>query len=208
MFEAEEDDSDLSSNLRLILDSFIKELSNCVNRELIDKAAMDFCTNLNTKSNRKKLVRALFTVQRTRYDLLPFYARLVAILHPCMPDVAIDLGTSLKNDFRWHVRKKDQINIESKLKTVRFIGELVKFKMFSKAEALFCLKMLLFDFSHHNIEMSCAFLDTCGRFLYRSAESHHRTKVIIKVWHSLENDLRCHIKIVLSQIKIKTFLNS
>ena len=146
------------------------------------------------------------------------------------------------------VRKKDQINIESKLKTVRFIGELVKFLMFPKSECLHCLKvrairvflrhcgffstsglavdsvqkakfwcaaherqicqvcvftyggsfarlfvlifvssptvvralqMLLFDFSHHNIEMACALLDTCGRFLYRSADSHHRTKVYL-----------------------------
>jgi len=39
------------------------------------------------------------------------------------------------------VRKKDQINIESKLKTVRFIGELVKFNMFAKSEALHCIKV-------------------------------------------------------------------
>ena len=67
------------------------------------KAATDFCMNLNTKANRRKLVRALFTVHRTRYDLLPFYARLVGILHPCMPDVANDLSTMIKADFRWHV---------------------------------------------------------------------------------------------------------
>jgi len=187
--EVEEDDIDINSSLRLILESFINTLANCVNRELIDKAAMDFCTNLNTKPNRKKLVRALFTVHRTRYDLLPFYSRFVAILHPCMPAIATDLGASLKGDFRWHVRKKDQINIESKLKTVRFMGELVKFKMFPKAEALYCLKMLLFDFSHHNIEMACAFLDTCGRFLYHSAESHHRTKVYLELMMRKKNAL-------------------
>ncbi|XP_060600449.1 regulator of nonsense transcripts 2-like, partial [Ruditapes philippinarum] len=151
------------------------------NRDLIDKAAIEFCMNFNTKNNRKKLVRALFTVHRTRYDLLPFYSRLTATLFPCMPDVANDLVQLLKGDFRWHVRKKDQINIESKLKTVRFIGELVKFKLFPKAEALHCLKMLLFDFSHHNIEMVCALLESCGRFLYRSQDSHHRTRVYLDV---------------------------
>lgn len=71
---------------------------------------------------------------------MPFYARLVAVLHPCMPDVATDLEATLRNDFRYHVRKKDQINIESKLKVVRFIGELVKFGMYGKADALHCLK--------------------------------------------------------------------
>ena len=99
--------------------------------------------NLNTKANRKKLSRALFSVHRTRYDLLPFYSRLVATLHPCMPDVAVELNTLLKTDFKWHIRKKDQINIESKLKVVRFIGELCKFNMFPKADVLHCIKVRL-----------------------------------------------------------------
>ena len=110
---------------------------------------MDFCMNMNTKSNRRKLVRALFTVPRQRsvspwliiivlsvcvclsvspaedapvprlkgeshqwlslclfcrrLDLLPFYSRLVATLHPCMSDVAEDLCSMLKGDFRFHV---------------------------------------------------------------------------------------------------------
>lgn len=176
-----EDEGDTGHLMKAQFDSFLQSLPNCVNRELIDKNAVDFCMNFNTKTNRKKLVRALFTVHRTRYDLLPFYSRLVATLHPCMPDVANDLVHLLKGDFRWHVRKKDQINIESKLKTVRFIGELVKFKMFPKTETLFCLKLLLFDFTHHNIEMACALLETCGRYLYRQMDSHHRTKVYLEV---------------------------
>lgn len=43
--------------------------------------------------------------------------------------------------FLLQIRKKDQINIETKNKTVRFIGELAKFKMFSKTDTLHCLKV-------------------------------------------------------------------
>ena len=32
-------------------------------------------------------MKTLFTVHRTRTDLLPFYSRLVATLNPCMPEV-------------------------------------------------------------------------------------------------------------------------
>lgn len=46
----------LQSN-KVLLDSFLTTLSSCVNREMIDSAAIDFSTNLNTKNNRKKLVR-------------------------------------------------------------------------------------------------------------------------------------------------------
>ncbi|KAG9489908.1 hypothetical protein GDO78_005690 [Eleutherodactylus coqui] len=177
--EQEDEEASTGSHLKLIVDAFIQQLPNCVNRDLIDKAAMDFCMNMNTKANRRKLVRALFIVPRQRLDLLPFYARLVATLHPCMSDVAEDLCSMLKGDFRFHVRKKDQINIETKNKTVRFIGELAKFKMFSRTDTLHCLKMLLSDFSHHHIEMACTLLETCGRFLFRSPDSHLRTSVLL-----------------------------
>ncbi|CAL1527027.1 unnamed protein product [Lymnaea stagnalis] len=179
--EAEEDDTETGTLMRVQFESFLASLPNSVNRDMIDNAATEFCMNFNTKSNRKKLVKALLSVHRTRYDLLPFYSRLVAILEPCMPELASDLVQALKADFKWHVRKKDQINIESKLKIVRFIGELVKFKVCPKIEALQCLKMLMFDFRHHNIEMTCALLETCGRFLYRSPDSHYRTKIYLEV---------------------------
>ncbi|XP_060698609.1 regulator of nonsense transcripts 2 isoform X1 [Hemiscyllium ocellatum] len=178
--EQDEEEASTGSHLKLIVDAFLQQLPNCVNRDLIDKAAMDFCMNMNTKANRRKLVRALFTVPRQRLDLLPFYARLVGTLYPCMTDVAEDLCAMLKGDFRFHVRKKDQINIETKNKTVRFIGELTKFKMFLKNDSLHCLKMLLADFSHHHIEMACTLLETTGRFLFRSPDSHLRTSVLLE----------------------------
>lgn len=179
--EVEEDDQETGTLMKVQFESYLTSLPNCVNRDMIDKAAIEFCMNFNTKSNRKKLAKTLFGVHRTRYDLLPFYSRLVAILEPCMPELASDLVHSLKSDFKWHVRKKDQINIETKLKTVRFMGELVKFKVCPKIEALQCLKMLLFDFRHHNIEMACALLESCGRYLYRSPDSHYRTKIYLEV---------------------------
>ncbi|XP_042223985.1 regulator of nonsense transcripts 2-like isoform X2 [Homarus americanus] len=181
--EEEQDDSltgtGPSSN-KVLLDAFLSALPNCINRDLIDSAAMEFCLRLNTKPSRKKLVRALFLVPRTRLDLLPFYSRLVATLQPLMPDLATDLVNMLRQDFKYQVRKKDQINIESKIKVVRFIGELVKFRVFPRSEALLCLRMLLQDFNHHHIEMACNLLETCGRFLYRIPDSHHRTKIYLE----------------------------
>lgn len=147
---------------------------------MIDNAAIDFLVTLNTKHNRKKLVRALFGVNRTRLDLLPFYARFVAILQPALPEVGTELCHMLKQDFKYHVRKKDQINIESKIKVARFIGELVKFNLYSKIEALYCIRVLLQEFSHHHIEMTCNLLEVCGRYLFYSPDSHQRTKVYLE----------------------------
>ena len=179
-----EDEEDLTEALglstKMVLDAFLAQLPNCVNREMIDSAAAEFCMNHNTKSNRRRLVKALFTVHRTRTDLLAFYSRLVAALQPCIADIPTQLAALLKQEFRWQVRKKDQINIESKLKVCRFIGELTKFRQFPKADALFCLKQLIFDFSYHHIEMACSLVESCGQFLYRSPDSHRRTKIYLE----------------------------
>lgn len=177
--EVEEPQVTNTSN-KIMLDAFLTQLPNCVNRGMIDNAAINFLMNLNTKYNKKKLVKALFGVSRIRQDLLPFYSRLAAILYPVMPEIGNDLCQMLKQDFKYHVRKKDQINIESKIKVVRYIGELVKFKLYSKIEALYCLKVLLQDFTHHHIEMTCNLLEICGRYLFCSPDSHQRTKVYLE----------------------------
>ncbi|CAL8086813.1 unnamed protein product [Calicophoron daubneyi] len=177
----DEGEEDPSSSGKVLMETFLTQLPNCVNRDLIDRAAIDFCLNLNKRSNRRRLARTLLAVPRTRYDLLPFYARLVAALAPVMPDLVQDVNTMLTGEFRWRASKRDQLNLESKLKIVRFIGELVKFRIFPAHQALGCLKQLLPQFVHHNIEMACALLDTCGRFLYRLPSSHQRTKVYLEV---------------------------
>jgi regulator of nonsense transcripts 2 len=168
-----------NANMKTLMDLYIVELANCVSRDSIDKAAKEFCLNLNTKANRKRLVTTLFQVQRTRLDLLPFYARLAAILNPIMPEISSDLASLLMNEFRFLVRKKDQINVESKIKVARYIAELIKFNIFPRTDAFNCLKTLLADFRHHNIEMFCNLLDVCGRFLYRNAETHMKMKLIL-----------------------------
>ncbi|VDL96046.1 unnamed protein product [Schistocephalus solidus] len=180
-FGTDDHEEEGPTNAKMLMETFLTQLPNCVNRDLIDRAAIDFCLNLNRKPNRRRLARTLLMVPRSRCDLLPFYARLVAALHPVMPDLSQDLNEMLLDEFRWHVAKKDQVNLEMKLKTVRFIGELVKFRIFAADDALSCLKRLLPNFVHHQIEMACGLLDTCGRFLYRSPQSHLRTKAYLEV---------------------------
>ncbi|XP_065186953.1 regulator of nonsense transcripts 2-like [Sycon ciliatum] len=168
-----------ASSAGKLLDDLITRLPQCVNRDMIDDAATDFCLHMNTKSNRNRLIKALFTVRRSRLDMLPFCGRFVATLDPCLPDIAIELCQWIKKDFRFLIFKKGQTNIESKIKCVRYMGELTKFKLMPKADTLHSLKILLHDFTHHNIEMACQLLETCGRFLYRSPDSHLRTKIFL-----------------------------
>ncbi len=41
----------------MVFDAFLSKLPSCVSRDLIDSAAIEFCMNMNTKNNRKKLVK-------------------------------------------------------------------------------------------------------------------------------------------------------
>lgn len=107
------------------------------------------------------------------------------------------------------VRKKDQMKVEAKNKVCRFIGEMVKFGMFAKGEALFCMKMLLFDFSHHHIEMACTLMETCGRFLYRTPDSHTRAKTyleaMMKKKTALSMDSRYRYGVVAFALNLSSF---
>ncbi|KAL5278294.1 UPF2 family protein [Megaselia abdita] len=169
-----------SGNNKEAFEQFLRHLNNCVNTELIDSAAIEFLLNFNTKNNRKKVGNYIFSVQRTRLDLLPFFSRFVAIVNLVHADVANDLAHKLKMEFKWHIKRKNQLNIESKIKIVRFIGEMLKFGLYQKLEALYCLKILLLDFQHHQIEMACALIEVAGVYLYNCKDTRLRMNVFME----------------------------
>lgn len=161
-------------------DIFMKSLMTIYNRELVDIAAQEFLLNLNTPVNRKRLPREIWKVDRRRIDLLPFFTRLAASLKDCAPRVADELAQYLLKDFRYHLRKKDQIHFEVKIKNARYIGEATKFGLISRSEATTCFRILVLDFSIGAIEMICGLLESAGRFLFRSPDSHQKTKLLLE----------------------------
>ncbi|CAK7325553.1 unnamed protein product [Dovyalis caffra] len=168
------------------LDALLQRLPGCVSRDLIDQLTVEFCY-LNSKSNRKKLVRALFNVPRTSLELLPYYSRMVATLSTCMKDASSMLLQMLEEEFNFLINKKDQMNIETKIRNIRFIGELCKFKIAPATTVFSCLKACLDDFTHHNIDVACNLLETCGRFLYRSPETTVRMANMLEILMRLKN---------------------
>uniref|UniRef100_A0A7N0V2R3 MIF4G domain-containing protein n=1 Tax=Kalanchoe fedtschenkoi TaxID=63787 RepID=A0A7N0V2R3_KALFE len=168
------------------LDGLLQRLPGCVSRDLIDQLTVEFCY-LNSKANRKKLVRALFNVPRTSLELLPYYSRMVATLSTCMKDISSVILQMLEEEFNFLINKKDQMNIETKIKNIRFIGELCKFKIAPPGLVFSCLKACLDDFTHHNIDVACNLLETCGRFLYRSPETSLRMANMLGILMRLKN---------------------
>ncbi|KQJ83656.1 regulator of nonsense transcripts UPF2 isoform X1 [Brachypodium distachyon] len=168
------------------LDNLLQRLPRCVSRDLIDQLTVEFCY-LNSKANRKKLVRTLFNVPRTSLELLPYYSRLVATLSKCMKDLPSMLLPMIEEEFNFLINKKDQIKIETKIRNIRFIGELCKFKIAPSGLVFSCLKACLDDFSHHNIDVACNLLETCGRFLYLSQGTTIRMSNMLEILRRLKN---------------------
>ncbi|CAL8124801.1 unnamed protein product [Prunus armeniaca] len=184
--KGENDKEKLKSIEGTNLDALLQRLPGCVSRDLIDQLTVEFCY-LNSKANRKKLVRAVFNVPRTSLELLPYYSRMVATLSTCMKDVSSMLLAMLEEEFNFLINKKDQMNIETKIRNIRFIGELCKFKIAPAGLVFSCLKACLDDFTHHNIDVACNLLETCGRFLYRSPETTVRMANMLEILMRLKN---------------------
>jgi regulator of nonsense transcripts 2 len=83
----------------------LQRLPGCVSRDLIDQLTVEYCY-LNSKTNRKKLVKALFNVPRTSLELLAYYSRMVATLASCMKDIPSMLVQMLEDEFNSLVHKK------------------------------------------------------------------------------------------------------
>jgi len=150
-----------------------QELPEASRREKIDEIADRFCANHGSnKKSRKRLYETFFLVPRARLDLLPYYSRFAAIMDRVYSDST--LVTELEQQFHGQARFKKNQNIESRLRTARYIGELTKFRVAPPIVALRGIKRCLEDFSGYNIDVACCLLESCGRYLFRTKHTHKK----------------------------------
>lgn len=156
------------------MELLLQSISHSLNREAIDVIAEKFCY-LNTKNNRMRLVEAVYTLPRTRVDEIPYWCRLLATLHQHMKsDLVEELIHLFTSEFYRLLRGKNQFRIESKIRNIRFLTEFVKFQL-APATLLFkCWHALLLSFTPNAIQLICLILENCGRWLYRTPQSHMR----------------------------------
>ncbi|OEL29494.1 Regulator of nonsense transcripts UPF2 [Dichanthelium oligosanthes] len=156
------------------LDSLLQKLPRCGSRDLVDQLAVEFCY-LNSKANRKKLVRALFSVPRTSLELLPYYSRLVATLSPyeesskgkysqvhlialltaglsCYHhDFAVTVVDEVLEEIRVGLELNDYAMQQQRLAHMRFLGELYNYE-YIDSSVIFETLNLLIIFGHRTPE--------------------------------------------------------
>uniref|UniRef100_M4BYF9 MIF4G domain-containing protein n=1 Tax=Hyaloperonospora arabidopsidis (strain Emoy2) TaxID=559515 RepID=M4BYF9_HYAAE len=178
--------SGASSSYHHQLDAFFASLEDLVNRDRCDKAAVDFCYR-NSKANRNRLVKTLYAVPRTHLELLAHYARLVATLQSVLKeDIGGELVNMLVGEFYGLIKRRNQFRLESKIKNIRFLAELVKFRICPPHTGFRCLQKCFQDFQGHNVYVATTFLENCGRFLYCSKHTHVRTVACLNVMMKLK----------------------
>jgi regulator of nonsense transcripts 2 len=169
-----------------------QELPECNRREQIDEIAEKFCTNHgSSKNSRKRLLKTLFLVPRSRLDLLPYYSRMVATLDRVWNDIAPSLVTDLEQQFHGQAKFKKNQNIESRMRTARYIGELTKFRAAPPIIALRCLERCIEDFTGSNVEVACCILESCGRYLYRTKHANAKATALMETMTRLSKAKVC-----------------
>jgi regulator of nonsense transcripts 2 len=155
------------------------KLPEVVNKQKCDEFCVNFCY-LNTKKSKKHLITALLKVPRTRYELIPNYARVAASLIRLYPELTAPLVSGLLKEFYMMLKMKNQHQLENKIKNIRYLGELIKFNITPPITAFHLFNRLLGDFIHHNIDLSAVLLETCGRYLYLTPYTHQQLDEVLK----------------------------
>jgi regulator of nonsense transcripts 2 len=159
-----------------------QEMPECHRREQIDEIAERFCTNHGSqKKARNRLLKTMFLVPRSRLDLLSYYSRMSATLDRVWGEIGPALVTELEQQFHGQTKFKKNQNIESRMRTARYIGELTKFRVAPPMVFLRCVKRCLEDFTGSNVDVACCLLESCGRFLYRLKHTSSRVSDLMDI---------------------------
>ena len=75
----------------------------------------------------------------------------------------------LESEFVFLQGSKDATarTLEPRVRVMRYVAELAKFRLFPHGAAFSLLKTLLDDFAGHNIDAACALVEAAGRFFSR-----------------------------------------
>jgi len=177
--DASETEGSEETPARKLLILFEEKLPEIVTKQKADDFCVSFCYS-NSKGARKKLVQNMVKIPRSRAELIPNFARVIASLNRIFGDIGSPIVDSLFKDFYGMYKAKSQQHLESKVKNIRYIGEMIKFKVAAPIIAFKVFKLLLCDLSNHNIELLGVLIETCGRYLYLLPHTHDKMDEVIE----------------------------
>lgn len=168
------------------LDNLLARLGATETKDNADRFTNQFVNVAeNSRNPTKRLSKSLIAVSPQKLNVLPAYARIAACLRQTYPEVSQNVALSLEEEFRFLAGRTDvdEKNLASCIKTARYLGEYVKFRMVDFGTIFALLAICMKDFSAHRVDIACHLLETCGRFIYRTPASSLRMgNLLDTVW--------------------------
>ena len=161
--------------------------------------AMENNKNQQTKTTNKALLMS---------PMVPFYARVLKLMSKVFPKDISDVVTSkvLEKFFQLNnssTTPQPKSEHQYKLQNVHYVSELIKFELIdSSAEAMQCMQILIENFERINsvrdaqngaVELMCAFVRRCGRFLCISTKSQKRANAFLDIILRLKSFVSKHL---------------
>lgn len=152
------------------LASLLDRLPSLGNRAMVDELAIELAFFMKP-AVRKRLVERLLNVPKQRWDLLPYYARLIATLHPYMPLLVDGVVEQVDQRLR-RMGPRSKVDAQTRGQAIVYLGELTKFGLVPEHIIFHMFRRQLDDFGPVAVEMLVLLVETCGRYLYRMPATH------------------------------------
>lgn len=171
------------------LPAVLDSLPTLCNRTMVDDMAVTLGQCLRALSV-KRLVGPLVGAPKHRWDLPPYYARLIATLQPFRPGLAEAVVDHVDHKLRQQQAFKRPDRQLQSFFTI-YLGELTKFGLVAEHVIFHTLKVLLDDFSPTSIDMLALLIETCGRFLHRMPATGVRMQGMLDLLR--RKRIACHL---------------
>eukprot|EP00929_Paragymnodinium_shiwhaense_P107778 TRINITY_DN7413_c0_g1_i1.p1 TRINITY_DN7413_c0_g1~~TRINITY_DN7413_c0_g1_i1.p1 ORF type:complete len:1288 (-),score=489.83 TRINITY_DN7413_c0_g1_i1:535-3900(-) len=171
------------------LDLYLARAAQVEGFKAVDDLVMEFFHEHNTKGARRALVYQMADLFRVPPGVLNSRARLVATVAPYIKEMASHVMTTTQKGMEKILEEKASSpeSLDNKIRHVRYLGELCKFKICPPGVVLDLFKTFCDDFSQHNAEMCANMLQCCGRYLLYSPETAQRTENLLERMMRLKN---------------------
>ncbi|VEV56080.1 conserved Plasmodium protein, unknown function [Plasmodium vinckei vinckei] len=166
--------------------NYTNKIINMTNEKDVENMIMIFLLNYNTKKKRKIIATKLIYLNKITLNLIPFYCRYIAILNKYNKDICLIIIDELKRIIEKDVKNKLPCQ-SKKTKCIKYICELVKFKLLDMSYVLDILNLLIEHFTQDHVELCFYILENSSILLLTNSKTHIRFLYILQKLKKIKN---------------------
>ncbi|CAD2090345.1 conserved Plasmodium protein, unknown function [Plasmodium vinckei brucechwatti] len=166
--------------------NYTNKIINMNNEKDLENMVMIFLLNYNTKKKRKIIATKLIYLNKITLNLIPFYCRYIAILNKYTKDICLIIIDELKRIIEKDIKNKLPCQ-SKKTKCIKYICELVKFKLLDMSYVLDILNLLIEHFTQDHVELCFYILENSSILLVSNSKTHIRFLYILQKLKKIKN---------------------